>query len=50
MEDKLKKEFAAFMELLEKQDGNFDYTFQVRSGEIYRTILSTVYNGTDFQD
>lgn len=33
-----------------KEMGSFDYIIQVREGNIKRTIISEVYNGTDFED
>lgn len=49
----LKLEIETIKKLIKKSkenDGCFDYTLQVRQGEIKRTILAEVYNGTDFDD
>lgn len=47
------REVIAIRELLrkaKKEMNTFNYKIEVRGGKVFRTIISEVYNGTDFQE
>ena len=49
----MNEEIKSIKELLKEAKGelkSFNYTIEVRQGEIKRTIISEVYNGTDFSE
>jgi len=49
----MKEELKSLKELLKKakeESRSVDYALQVREGRIKRTILSEVYNGTEFDN
>ena len=49
----IKKELAAIKALMvsaQKEAKSFDYTIQIRLGVLKRTVISEVYNGTDFDE